>query len=150
MRRIVAVAALLLLTGCHERTWQPSEPDTRARAAPPAALLAPKTGVASGCEDPGLTQTEIFVVLLDYASDSHVCLNWRLRAQEQALAGLIDTRFVIDAHGGVSWIALDEDTVPDPLVGQCVVGAMRRWRFPRPRCGTPVPVTYRWRFGTEE
>lgn len=54
--------------------------------------------------------------------------------------------FVIDGTGRVSEASVRQDTMNNASVARCMLEQMRRWRFPEPRGGGEVIVTYPWVF----
>lgn len=93
----------------------------------------------------GLDKEAIAAVVRSKGDQIRLCYERRL-AHAEELEGRVAARFVIDAEGQVAWIALTRDTVPDPAVGRCLVGAIRGWRFPRPLGGVTVVIDYPWVF----
>jgi hypothetical protein len=67
--------------------------------------------------------------------------------KEPTLEGRMVVKFVIGADGAVASASLTENTVNE-AVGECVVGRFRRMRFPEPRGGGIVIVTYPFVFGS--
>jgi len=58
------------------------------------------------------------------------------------VGGRLVTRFVIDPTGRVIISQMERSTVGNREVEQCIVAAIRRWRFPKPNNGGTVIVTY--------
>jgi hypothetical protein len=60
-----------------------------------------------------------------------------------SLAGRITIEFTIGSTGYVSKAeAVDADSFTDPRVANCMAKAVKEWRFPKPRGGGEVQVSY--------
>ena len=59
--------------------------------------------------------------------------------RDTELAGRLVLRLEIDAEGRPARAALQHDGLSEPQVGQCVLAAVRSWRFP---AGDPVDLVY--------
>jgi len=64
------------------------------------------------------------------------------------LYGKITVTFIIGANGRVSEADVLQTTMNDTNVEQCVLRTMRRIRFPKPKGGGEVIVTYPFMFRT--
>lgn len=117
--------------------------------APPEPIFEPSTQsdveLVEQKERIGLDKEAIGSVVRSHGDQLRLCYERRLQSAEE-LEGRVAARFVIDAEGRVAWVALTRDTVPDPAVGRCIVGALRGWRFPRPLGGVTVVVDTPWVF----
>lgn len=60
--------------------------------------------------------------------------------------GKVAVRFTIAATGEVSEAVVAEQTVQDERLAACVVGVAKTWKFPKPRGGGQVVVTYPFLF----
>jgi TonB family protein len=69
------------------------------------------------------------------------CYNQGL-VRDPALNGKVTVRFTIAATGRVSEASLASSTIPDRRVSRCIVKAVERWKFPKPRGGGIVEVEY--------
>jgi hypothetical protein len=70
------------------------------------------------------------------------CYEQSLRATP-TLAGAIAVRFVIAPNGGVQTARVAEGTsISDPTLQECVTSQIRTWKFPSPKGGGSVLVTY--------
>ncbi len=58
------------------------------------------------------------------------------------LTGRVTVRFIISGNGAVQGAAVDETSLGDPIVEQCIAQAVRRWSFPSPEDGGIVIVRY--------
>ena len=58
------------------------------------------------------------------------------------LSGRVAVQFVIGTTGKVSNSVVASDTTKDKQVSRCIAKAVKRWKFPKPRGGGQVIVTY--------
>ncbi|NJO54281.1 MAG: energy transducer TonB, partial [Bacteroidales bacterium] len=58
------------------------------------------------------------------------------------LQGRVAVNFVITGTGKVGSSVVQESTVKDSSVANCIAKAVKRWQFPKPRGGGNVIVTY--------
>jgi TonB family protein len=58
------------------------------------------------------------------------------------LQGRVAVNFVITGTGKVGSSVVQESTIKDSSVGNCIAKAVKRWTFPKPRGGGNVIVTY--------
>jgi TonB family protein len=66
----------------------------------------------------------------------------RALVRSRNLAGKVAVRFTIAPTGGVAQANVDETSMGDAAVESCIVGVMQSLRFPKPRGGGIVLVTY--------
>ena len=66
----------------------------------------------------------------------------RLLQRNPGLAGRVTVRWRIDADGSVGESEVAESTVNTPALGACLADAVRGWKFPRPKGGGVVRVSY--------
>lgn len=69
------------------------------------------------------------------------CYNQGL-ARAEDLSGTLTVDFTINANGRVAEAEEASTTVPDRRVNRCIVKAVKRWKFPKPRGGGSVEVSY--------
>jgi outer membrane biosynthesis protein TonB len=62
------------------------------------------------------------------------------------LYGKVSVAFTIDGTGDVSDATVNETTMNNPNVENCMSVHIRRWKFPEPKGGGQVFVTYPWLF----
>ena len=62
------------------------------------------------------------------------------------LYGKVSVAWTIDGTGDVSEANVNETTMNDTSVGNCMATKIRRWKFPEPKGGGQVFVTYPWVF----
>lgn len=89
----------------------------------------------------GLDKEIIRRVVRRHINEWRYCYERELQAQ-QDLAGRIIVGFTIGPNGQVLASSMTSSTVGNPAVERCVVQAVRRWRFPAPRGGGIVVVSY--------
>lgn len=73
------------------------------------------------------------------------CYERRLKLNP-ALRGKITLRIQVNAAGTVEEASLDVDTLSDPGVGQCALGAIKRWKFPE---GNEAEVVFPFLFKSQ-
>jgi outer membrane biosynthesis protein TonB len=62
--------------------------------------------------------------------------------ENRKLAGRVTINFVIGGNGKVASAVVEETTLSDTTVGNCIAKAVKRWTFPKPRGGENVIVSY--------
>jgi hypothetical protein len=90
----------------------------------------------------GLPKEVIGKVIRQHQNEVRYCYEKSLQSNP-SLAGKVAVRFVIGGTGSVTEAELTEDGV-GAEVGACVAERVRRWRFPEPKDGGEVVVTYPW------
>jgi TonB family protein len=76
-----------------------------------------------------------------HINEVRACYNQGL-VRDPELAGRVAINFVISAQGKVPSAVVQESSLRDSRVGNCVAKAVKRWKFPKPRGGGVVRVTY--------
>ena len=76
-----------------------------------------------------------------HINEVRYCYNQSL-VRDPGSKGRIAIKFTIGGTGKVPSAVVQESTMRDPRVGQCVAQAVRRWTFPKPAGGGSVIVTY--------
>jgi TonB family protein len=69
------------------------------------------------------------------------CYNQGL-SKDPNLKGRVAIQFTIGGSGKVPTAVVSQSTIKDASVGNCIAKAVRRWKFPKPRGGGSVIVTY--------
>jgi TonB family protein len=82
-----------------------------------------------------------------YFNQVRYCYERELIRQPK-LAGRVVVRFVISATGNVVAAKTTKNTLGSASVGACVTGVIRRARFPQPKGGGVVIVTYPFIFAS--
>jgi hypothetical protein len=65
------------------------------------------------------------------------CYERRLKVNS-LLEGKVDINISIDSQGRVNWITVNQDTVRDKEMLECVKKTVRSWQFPEPEGGSVV------------
>jgi TonB family protein len=63
-------------------------------------------------------------------------------ASDPKLEGRVVIHFVIAPSGRVTTSEVQKSTLNNSAVGSCIARAVRRWRFPKPKGGGAVDVSY--------
>jgi TonB family protein len=84
-------------------------------------------------------------VISDHIQEVKACYEAQLR-QVPWLSGTIRVLFTIGATGSVDTSEIGESTVHDQVVNDCLVKAVRAWKFPPPEGGGVVVVNYPFKF----
>ena len=113
---------------------KPAKPDTI-----PGAVPGVRRGRAPvrGRMDPDVIRR----VVQRHINEMKLCYEEGLRAQP-AMAGRGVVEFTIDATGAVISSVLQSSTLDNAPVENCLVTAVRRWKFPEPEGGGSVVVAY--------
>jgi TonB family protein len=80
-------------------------------------------------------------VVRQHLNEIKFCYDKELMKKSE-LGGRVMTQFTIAGNGKVAVAGIASSTIADPAVEQCMVGAIRRWEFPRPEGGGLVSVSY--------
>lgn len=110
------------------RTVTPSHPDPRVLLRRPSVRGALARSAASR-------------VIRGNLQDIRFCYDQGLQ-RNPTLEGVVTIGFEINASGRASNVFVLGSTVADASVGRCIARATRGWRFPSPRDGGEVKVTY--------
>lgn len=94
----------------------------------------------------GLSKEVIGQVIRRHSNEIKYCYERELQ-KDPNLQGKVAVMFTIDGSGSVSDASVTEDTVGSSgAVSKCMTQRIRRWRFPEPKGGGQVIVTYPWVF----
>ncbi|WP_244923676.1 AgmX/PglI C-terminal domain-containing protein [Enhygromyxa salina] len=80
-------------------------------------------------------------IVRSHLGDVRNCYNQGL-AVDPKLQGRVAINFVITGDGTVGSAVVQDDNLSDAAVGRCIAAAVTTWRFPKPRGGGNVIVTY--------
>jgi TonB family protein len=80
-------------------------------------------------------------IIRAHINEVRSCYGQGLR-KDPTLAGRVVIDFEIESTGKVDTSSVRESTLSDASVGNCIGKAVRRWKFPRPRGGGEVEVSY--------
>lgn len=98
-------------------------------------------GAAGG----GLTQQEILDVIKAHLSEIRHCYD-RLLQRSPNSRGKIKAKWQIGTNGRVTTVSILDSSISDSTMRGCVTSRIRRWKFPNPRNGKPVDVTFPFSF----
>ncbi|WP_342374192.1 TonB family protein [Myxococcus stipitatus] len=93
----------------------------------------------------GLDKDVIAKVIRRHQNEIKYCYESELN-KEPSLAGKVAVAFTIDPTGAVSDATVSESTLNNSRAEQCMISRIRRWKFPEPKGGGVVAVTYPWMF----
>ena len=99
-----------------------------------------------------LSKDVIAAIIRKHQNEIKYCYEVELNKHPD-LYGKISVAFTIDGTGGVSEANVNETTMNNSGVENCMATKIRRWKFPEPKGGGQVFVTYPWVFkasGSEE
>ena len=80
-------------------------------------------------------------MILRYLSQVRACYEEGLK-RNQALLGQVTMAFVVGGQGQVNSANVQRSSLNDRPVEDCIQMKMLSWKFPQPRGGKPVPVSY--------
>lgn len=98
---------------------------------------------------PGLERAEIDRVVKRRSFEVKACLEGE-SPSPSSFQGKVFLSFQILPDGGVGDIKIDAGREPSAALSDCVQRKVVRWKFPRPRDGQPVAITYPFVFATIE
>ncbi|ABF92113.1 FHA/TonB domain protein [Myxococcus xanthus DK 1622] len=93
----------------------------------------------------GLDKDVIAKVIRRHQGEIKYCYESELN-KDPSLAGKVAVSFVIDPAGAVSDASVSETTLNNAAAERCMLSRIRRWKFPEPKGGGVVSVTYPWLF----
>ena len=96
---------------------------------------------ADASVDEGLTKDEVARVIHAHINEIRFCYESAI-LKDSTLAGKVLIDFKINATGIVPNAGVSETSVNDNQVGNCLVAKLRNWKFPQPRGGVMVAVSY--------
>jgi hypothetical protein len=91
--------------------------------------------------DEGLTREEVAKVIHSHMNDIRYCYETGI-LKDPSLAGKALIDFKINPEGVVPNAKMAEMTLSDRAVGQCLITKLQSWKFPKPRGGVHVAVSY--------
>lgn len=95
-----------------------------------------------------LSQDEIRRVFRRHVNQIRYCYEREL-TKDPSLAGRIEVKLVIGQDGSVASAQVERDTMRNDAVATCIVGRIKRFRFPPPEGGGIVVVRYPFVFSSE-
>lgn len=93
----------------------------------------------------GLDKEIIAQYIKNYLGEIRYCYERQLSA-EPDLYGKVQVKFTIDGGGNVSEYRIGTTTLNSAMVEGCILRRLARWKFPKPKGGTNVLVTYPFMF----
>jgi hypothetical protein len=91
--------------------------------------------------DEGLTKEEVAKVIHSHMNEIRYCYESAI-LKDPTLAGKVLIDFKINANGVVPSAGIAENSIADAQVGNCLSSKLRTWKFPQPRGGVVVAVSY--------
>jgi TonB family protein len=88
-----------------------------------------------------LSKEEIEAVIRANLAKIKACYERRLQAK-RGLQGRVMSKFVISPDGRVSTASISQSDLGDGPTETCIASEIKRWKFPLPRGGGQVSVTY--------
>lgn len=104
-------------------------------------------GGFSGAISEGLTKDEVGRVIHQHSAEVRECYESAL-AKSPGLKGRVLVDFVIGANGMIKTAQLSENQTGSAPLPQCVISHLKSWKFPNPRNGVDVSVSYPFTFRT--
>ena len=93
----------------------------------------------------GLDKDVIAKIIRSHQNEIKYCYETELN-KNPSLAGKVSVAFTIDPAGAVSEANVTETTLNNSTAENCMLSRIRRWKFPEPKGGGVVAVTYPWLF----
>ena len=91
--------------------------------------------------DEGLTKDEVARVIHSHMNEIRYCYESAI-LKDPTIAGKLLVDFKINASGIVPNAGVAEASLHDLQVTQCLLGKLKSWKFPQPRGGVVVAVSY--------
>ncbi|MFN3201891.1 MAG: AgmX/PglI C-terminal domain-containing protein [Bradymonadia bacterium] len=99
--------------------------------------VIPGNPIINGSLDPEIIRR----IIRQHRSEYQYCYSKQLQVKRD-LAGKIKVKFTISGTGQVIAAKVMETTMNDAAVERCLIGKIKRWRFPEPKGGGIVVVKY--------
>ena len=93
----------------------------------------------------GLDKDVIAKIIRQHQNEIKYCYESELN-KNPSLAGKVAVAFTIDPTGAVADASVTETTLGNSTAENCMLSRIRRWKFPEPKGGGVVAVTYPWLF----
>ncbi|MGK5084938.1 AgmX/PglI C-terminal domain-containing protein [Bdellovibrionota bacterium FG-1] len=103
--------------------------------------------IAGAAVDEGLTKDEVGEVIHRHLSEVRYCYESAM-IRTPDLEGKLMVNFTIAGAGAVRSTEVKNSTLPDPRLDDCILRRLVTWKFPNPRGGIEVAVTYPFIFKT--
>ena len=89
----------------------------------------------------GLTKDEVGKVIHEHIAEVRYCYESAM-IQNPDVQGKMVVDFVIQGSGTVKSAQLNHSTVNNPSLDQCILSRLVKWKFPKPKGGVDVAVSY--------
>ncbi|MEK6579906.1 MAG: cell envelope integrity protein TolA [Bdellovibrionota bacterium] len=89
----------------------------------------------------GLTRDEVGTVIHSHLAEIRYCYD-AATVRRPGLEGKVVLAFTIDGKGKVKLPSVESSTVEDRMLERCMIGKLVSWKFPNPRGGVDVAVSY--------
>ncbi|NBQ54491.1 MAG: TonB family protein [Proteobacteria bacterium] len=96
----------------------------------------------------GLSAEEILQIVRANLNQIVNCYDQLLQRSPSA-AGKLAVDWSINAQGGVSSVSIAESSISDSQMKGCVTSSIKLWKFPAPRGGQAVQVTFPFTFNPD-
>ncbi len=93
----------------------------------------------------GLPKDVIAQIIRSHEKEIKYCYELELN-KDPNLNGKVAAFFIIDGSGAVSEANVSESTLNSDTAERCMLSKIKRWKFPEPKGGGIVSVTYPWVF----
>ncbi len=93
----------------------------------------------------GLEKEVIARIIREHLGQIRYCYDRQL-ASDSGLHGKVKVNFSIDAEGMVDTQAVGESTMNSAMIDECILRRIATWKFPKPKGGTKVLVSYPFLF----
>ncbi len=95
----------------------------------------------------GLSKDEVGEVIHKHMKEVRYCYETAMMRVPD-LEGKLVVAFTIGRAGSVKTSAVSSSTLPDSRLNDCILGRLAGWKFPQPKGGIDVAVTYPFLFKT--
>jgi Ca-activated chloride channel homolog len=106
-----------------------------------ARSAAPQIRAGATVVTGSLSKQVIQRIIKRHVNEVRFCYEQQLQS-DPTLKGRVVIKFVIDAQGNVIQAVVAESTFADTIIENCILQAVRRWKFPAPEGGGVVIVNY--------
>ena len=97
--------------------------------------------------DEGLSKDEVGAVIHAHLSEIRYCHEAAM-LRDPKIEGKLTLHFSINPVGAIESAETQATTLSDPDLGNCITKHLKTWKFPKPRGGVHVAVSYPFLFKT--
>ncbi len=97
--------------------------------------------------DEGLTQEEVGKVIHSHLAEVRYCYESSL-LKASTIQGKLVIDFTIQTSGGVRTAKVNQSSIDESSLGACLIKRLMEWKFPKPKGGIEVAVSYPFIFKT--